>query len=225
MKFRIILAAVALCSTAFGMSKKPSLTVRFHPEANQNDGPSFVMPIKLENMRRNAYVARVPAFSERQIKEIYPFPADDGTYGCVFRLDDQGKIRLETMSSEQMNTALVLFVGTKSGQHQVIDMLIDRPVTTGMITVPRGLTAAEVAVMKQQFKIIGEEPKKKKKEPKPDDPTDWRMDRTRDQQSGTGAAAERKPGDLPVTQPPVRTGVKPVPREQLRELDLPRVAD
>ena len=153
--------------------------MRFHSEANPNDGTSFAMPAKLQYLQRDVHLNRVPSLSEKQIKKIYPFPAEDGSWGCVFQFDEQGRIRLETMSSEQQHTALVLFVGTKQGQHQVIDMLIDRPVTNGTFTVPRGLTAIEVAVMKTQFPVLGEEKvkKQKKKPEKKDDVTDWGIDR------------------------------------------------
>jgi hypothetical protein len=226
MKLRIAAAVLALGSAAFGASQKPLVTVRFHSEANPNDGASFAMPAKLQYQQRDVHLNRVPALSERQIKKIYPFPADDGSYGCVFQFDEQGRIRLETMSSEQQHTALVLFVGTKQGQHQVIDMLIDRPITTGSFTVPRGLTAIEVAVMKTQFPVLGEEKvKKQKKKPdaeKKDDITDWRIDRTRDTRE-TKPADPVKPTPAPNTPPPPKSA--PVPRQKLRDLDLPRIAD
>jgi hypothetical protein len=227
MKFRIATAVLALGSAAFGSSQKPQVTVRFHSEANPNDGASFAMPAKLQYQQRDVYLNRVPSLSERQIKKIYPFPADDGTYGCVFQFDQQGRIRLETMSSEQQHTALVLFVGTKQGQHQVVDMLIDRPVTSGTFTVPRGLTQLEVAVMKTQFPVMGEEKvkkeKKKKSELENDEVTDWRIDRTRDKRPENPATPAAPVAAVPNTPPPPKTA--PVPRQKLRELDLPRIAD
>src|SRR5947207_3433055 len=113
MNFRVAAAVFAMCASAFGMSQQPKVSIRFHAEANPSDGPSFVMPAKLQNLRRDASLARVPAIYEKQIKAIYPFPANDGSWGCVFQLDAQGRIRLETMSSEQLHTALVLYVSTK----------------------------------------------------------------------------------------------------------------
>jgi hypothetical protein len=223
MKFRIAAVILALGSAAFGSSQKPSVTVRFHSEANPNDGTSFAMPAKLQYQRRDVHLNRVPALSERQIRKIYPFPAEDGSWGCVFQFDEQGRIRLETMSSAQQHTALVLFVGTKQGQHQVIDMLIDRPVTTGTFTVPRGLTEIEVKVMKTQFPVIGEEKVKKQKKPeKKDDVTDWGIDRSRDV-SAAKPGAPAAPAISRNTPPPPKTA--PVPRQQLRDLDLPRIAD
>lgn len=225
---RTAIAALALCASAFAGSQKPKVSVRFHPEVNPNDGTSFAMPVKLHYLRRDAHLSRVPAMNEKQIKAIYPFPADDGTYGCHFQFDEQGRIRLETMSSEQLNTALVLFVSTKSGQHQVIDMLIDKPVTNGAITIPRGLTPAEVVVMKMQFPVIGEtkgkkKPKKEDEPAKPADVTDWRLARKTDPSRNPQAAI---PTATPPGQPPRATPANPsTSREQLRNLDLPRVQD
>ena len=234
MKFRIAIVALALGASAFGMSQKPKVSVRFHPEVNPNDGASFAMPVKLHYLRRDAHLSRVPAINEKQIKAIYPFAADDGTWGCHFQFDDQGKIRLETMSSEQTNTALVLFVSTKLGQHQVIDMLIDRPVTSGAITVPRGLTPAEVVVLREQFPVLGEVKKGKKKkaepEPKKDDVTDWRMARpTNSRRSDNTGIPTPIPTAAPTGVPPRTAPAAPaapsVPRNTLRDLDLPRVQD
>jgi hypothetical protein len=227
MKFRILAAILALGASAFGSSQKPKVTVRFHAEVNPNDGTSFAMPVNLQYARRAAHVARVPAFSEKQIRAIYPFQADDGTWGCFFQLDDQGRIRLETMSSEQMHTALVLFVGTKTGQHQVIDMLIDKTISTGAITVPRGMTAAEVVVLKQQFPVIGEEKNRKKvADPKPKkvDPSDFRAAREGDLDTNY---PKPKPLPLPPEPAPQRKvpGPPAVPRDKLNDLDLPRLRD
>jgi len=232
MKFCTLLMALAFSTNAFGMSQRPKVTVRFHPEANPQDGSSFVMPVNLHYQRRKAHLARVPAFSERQIVSIFPFPSanNDGTWGCTFVLDVQGRIRLETMSTEQLGTALVLFVGTKTGQHQVIDMLIDKPVTSGMITVPRGMTQAEVEVLKMQFPVLGEEKGKKGKKPAPvpekkDDVTNWGIDRTRDNPPPGATAPPGGSPDLPVdSAQPKRKTPSPHQRE-LRELDLPRVGD
>ncbi len=230
MKFRILAAILAMGASALGSSQKPKVTVRFHPEVNPNDGATFSMPVKLQYQRRAAYVARVPVFSEKQIKAIYPFPADDGTWGCFFQLDDQGRIRLESVSSEQLHTALVLFIGTKTGQHQVIDMLIDKPITSGTITIPRGMTEAEVFVMKQQFPVIGEEKGKKKKAkeepPKKDDIMDSRAAREAELRRNQTMPAPPIQRPLPdPAEPAPRPSTPAVPKDKLNELDLPRLRD
>ena len=200
------LAVLALTLPSYGMSRKPIVTVRFHVEANSRDTDTFSMPVNLLYQRRSTHVSRVPAFSEKQIKAIFPFEAGDGTWGCAFQLDVQGRIRLETMSSESRGSAMVVFIGTKGGMHQVVDMIIDRPVTDGVITIPKGLTALEVAALRKQFKDLGA--------PSPD-PAAKKMPPNR--------SGERSRVDLPPRPEP-----KPLPTTKSRkgvEPDLPRLAD
>ncbi len=142
------------------MSKKAEVSIRFHTEANANDSEAFSIPVNLLYQRRQVYLSRVPDFSEKQIDRIFPFPAKDGSWGCVFKLNPQGRIRLETMSGEIRGSALVVFIATKAGRRQVTDMIIDRPVSDGIITIPRGLTAFEVEALKKEFKTVGEKEKK-----------------------------------------------------------------
>lgn len=198
------------------MAKKEKVTVRFHAEANPRDGDSFAMKIRLNNLRRDAYMSRVPEFSERNIVAIFPFKAADNSWGCAFQFDVQGRIRLETMSNQARGSALVVFVGTKSGQHQVVDMIIDTTVSDGIITIPRGLTELEVAVLRQQFPIMGAE-KKGKKPPKKEEP-------------GAGQTPPPRLPDQPhvdgnpYAEPPSSSN-RGKPSRKTPEPALPRVAD
>lgn len=138
------------------MSKKPIITVRFHTEANKNDSDTFSIPVNLIYQRRQAYLSKVADISEKMIEKILPFPTKDGSWGCVIKLNPMGRIRLENMSGGNRGSALVIFVSTQAGNHQVADMIIDRTVTDGVITIPRGLTEIEMVLLKKQFKILGE---------------------------------------------------------------------
>lgn len=217
MRFRLLcfaIASLALPLPTRAMSQKPKITVRFHSEANPNDGASFATPVDLIYQRRQVYLSRVPDFSEQQIAKILPFPAKDGSWGCVFKLTSQGRIRLETISGEIRGSALVVFVATKSGQHQVADMIIDRPVTDGIITIPRGLTALEIDALKKQFKILGEPEKK-----------GWR-ERPREKTELPGERMDRvdRPPRTPSINEPISSAM-PARRRGSSELDLPRLAD
>lgn len=151
---RFLLPAIALA--CLGMAERPpTVTVRFFAEANARDGASFSTPIKLGNPQRDAHLEKIATVHERQIKAIYPFRAPDGTWGCAFKLDNDGRINLEVVSTERRGTFLVGFIGTKKGSHRVADMLIDRTVSDGIISVPKGLTDMEVAVLSKQFKVLG----------------------------------------------------------------------
>jgi hypothetical protein len=191
----VALLALAIAPSSHGMARKPIVTVRFHTEANARDGNSFSMPVELKYQRRSVYLNRAPDFSERQVKEILPFEAGDGTWGCLFKLDPQGRIRLETLSNEKRGLALVVIIGTKTGQHQVVDMMIDRSVSDGVITVPRGLTDLEVLALRKQFRQAGADDKKRETDEKASAP-----DRVDDR----AETPKRRPGPEP---------------------DLPRLAD
>jgi hypothetical protein len=163
MLLRCLCFAIALLTLPLpgrAMSQKSEVSVRFHTETNPNDSEAFAIPVNLLYQRRQVYVCRVPDFSEKQIDRILPFPAKDGSWGCVFKLTPQGRIRLETMSGEVRGSALVVFIGTKAGRRQVSDMIIDRPVSDGIITVSRGFTEFEILALKKQFKTLGEKEKR-----------------------------------------------------------------
>ena len=207
MKLTTRFALIALAAASLGMSSKPKVTVRFHAETNRNDTNSFAVPVKLEYARREAHLNRVPEFSERNIVGIFPWKTADGTWGCAFKLNGSGRIRLETISSDKHGSAIVAFIGTKKGMHQVIDMVIDRTISDGIVSIPRGITDIEMLVLKGQFRLMGAD-KDKKPDPKPQDPTDWRLNRNR----------EVIPKLPLVPEKPKSKRVAPEP-------DLPRVAD
>jgi hypothetical protein len=133
--------------------------VRFFAEANSRDGSSFATPFKATNPPRDIYLQKIPAIHEGQINEIFPFRASDGTWGCAFKLDNDGRINLEVVSTERRGKALVGFIGTVRGNHPAVEMIIDQTVRDGIITIPRGLTDLEMAMLGKQFKRFGgEEP-------------------------------------------------------------------
>lgn len=151
--FRFLLPVLALLCVAGG-KKEPPLTVRFYAEANRRDSDVFSSPIQLQYPPRQAYVQKIPTISERDILSIYPFQASDGTMGCAFKLDDHGRIAVDSLSVEKRGSSLVAIVNNR----QVIDMLIDKRVSDGIITIPRGLTAQEAALLETKFKTIGQRP-------------------------------------------------------------------
>jgi len=138
------------------MTKRTPISIRIHTEATKNDSDTFSIPVNLIYQRRQAYLSKVADISERMIERILPFPAKDGTWGCVIKLNPMGRIRLENMSGTLRGSALVIFVSTEASRHQVADMIIDRVVTDGVITIPRGLTDIEVTLLRKEFKILGE---------------------------------------------------------------------
>ncbi len=128
--------------------RKPKISLRFHLEAKAIDTEKFSTPITLEYARREAFISKIPVISEMDVQRIHPYTADDGTYGCVFYLDNHGKLALDTLSIQHRKEALVVFLNGR----QVMDMLIDRRISDGVITIPFGLAGAEVEALQKAFK-------------------------------------------------------------------------
>ena len=153
---------IALALGTLGFVKKKAITVRFHIEANERDGQPFAMPVKFHNPPRDGFMTQIPAISERNISAIFAFPAPDGTLGCAFKLDNFGRTALEEMSLSNRGSSVVAFVGTKTGTHQVIDMVVDKVIRDGIISIPSGLTQLEIIALEKEFKVMGQTVKKKK---------------------------------------------------------------
>lgn len=153
----LLLAVLAFAFVAMA-KKPPAVTVRFHSETNPNDTSVFGMEVQLSNPPRKAFVSKIPDISERDIAAIYPFPAADGTMGCAFKLDVHGSLALETLSRDKIGKVLV---GVVNGR-QVINMVIDKPVTDGIITIQNGLAPSEIALLQKEFSTLGQPSKKKR---------------------------------------------------------------
>ena len=149
---RFLPAVLALASLA--MTKKAAVSVRFYAEANARDSEQFSKPITLQNPAREAFIEKIPSISEQSIKAMYPFQVTDGTWGACFKLDNKGRIDLEVLSTERRGSSLVIFVVTPKGIHQVVDVVIDRKIRDGVITIPRGLTELEIAALTKAYRPI-----------------------------------------------------------------------
>jgi len=151
---------IALALVFLGMAHKPpGITVRFFVEANKQDSETFSTPVTLKNPPRPAFIEKVPAVSERSFRAIFPFRAADGTWGCAFKLDDQGRLDLDTVSTSKRGYAIVPLILTKAGRHQFSEMVIDRPVRDGIISIPNEVTELEIAELRKLYPVIGESPK------------------------------------------------------------------
>ncbi|MDP9291529.1 MAG: hypothetical protein M3O82_04090 [Verrucomicrobiota bacterium] len=147
---RIVLVVVAFSLVA-GAKKQPKTTVRFFTESSVHDSAVFGNPVQLRNPDRVTYISKIPAISERDIAGVFPFPAADGTAGCAFQLDEHGTIMLDTLSVEKRGTTLLAMVNGR----RVIDILIDKRVADGLVTIPRGLAALEIDQLVKAFPVIG----------------------------------------------------------------------
>ena len=149
-----------LALSFLGMGNKPQITVRFFAEAKEQDTERFAQAITFRTPPRQGYIDRIPSVHEKHIKSVYPFQATDGSWGCAFQLDANGRLALEVVSTEQRGSYLVAFTGTETGMHQVVEMLIDKPIKDGLISIPSGLTELEIAAITKAWPVIGAKSKK-----------------------------------------------------------------
>jgi hypothetical protein len=159
MKFasRFLILLIPLLFVAAAKKKQPIVAVRFHTEANAHDSSSFATKVALLNPPREAYIEKMPVLSERDIQAIFPFPAADGTMGCAFQFDRHGTLALDTLSIEKRGEPLVPVVNGR----QLMDMTIDKRVSDGILTIPRGILPVEIDALQKLYPVIGQPPRKK----------------------------------------------------------------
>jgi hypothetical protein len=160
--FRLIML-VTIAACLCGGAKKPKLRIHFHVEAMGNAGGQFTVPVNFKNPPRAGYIETIAFASERNVAAIFPVANPDGTLGCAFQLDQSGRLALETLSRDRRGSSIYISMGTKQGSHQVIDMVIDKPITDGIIYVPTGITPGELNMLRQLYPIMGQPKAKKKK--------------------------------------------------------------
>jgi len=149
--FRCIAFLLLALALAGFSKKKEGFSLTFNVEANAQDSSTFSMPVPLKNLNRQAYIEKMPSITEREIESIYPFAAPDGTMGCTFRLDNHGRMWLDTVSVENNGKALVAIMSGRI----VFDMLIDKRVSDGIITISSGLTNEEISILKSRYRVMG----------------------------------------------------------------------
>ena len=136
---------------AEAFAKKPKNTVRFFVEVGSISKDPFSLPVTLTNPTRHSFMERAASLGERHITAAHVYPVDNGTWACLFKLDDSGRLILQNISSSNRGRALVAYVGSEKAARQVLDLHIDQTITDGMIPIPRGLTYGEALQIQKQF--------------------------------------------------------------------------
>jgi hypothetical protein len=146
-RFLALLCMMALPSLAPASEKAPRVVLTIHTEMSANDSEKFVRPIELLHAKRTAYISVGPELSDRDVYDVIPFDAKDGTSkGAYLRLSPGGRIRLEGISQANRGKALVVFAQGR----QVVDLYIDRRIEDGILPIPSGLTDIEIAELKKR---------------------------------------------------------------------------
>jgi hypothetical protein len=138
------------------MESGPKAVVRFHFETSGGVATrnAFSMPLLVgggERARR-IQVEVTPAVTELLVTAYVGTRLDDGTYGGLFKLNGNGRIALEELTSSNRGRSVVVFVGARGkGLRQVMAMRVDRVISDGIIPIPSGLTAKEDEMFRKAF--------------------------------------------------------------------------
>jgi hypothetical protein len=146
-------AAALLCT---GGAKKPTVDLRIHGEGIAAEAPTFAFPATLLN-GQETFLSRMPLLTQREVRAVYPFPAADGTQGVYLKLDNHGTGLLQQHSMERRGRTLIVLLNGR----QVSNLLVDRPVTDGIVGIPRGLSAEDITLLTTVFPVLGESGKKR----------------------------------------------------------------
>ncbi|PYJ26968.1 MAG: hypothetical protein DMF24_04050 [Verrucomicrobia bacterium] len=101
-------------------------------------------------------IEKMPWISERDVMAFSAYPARDGTCGVLIQLDEHGSVVLDTLSVERRGGFLFVFINGRF----ITELQIDKRVSDGKIYIPSGLTAADIDLMKKDWRLIGERKKR-----------------------------------------------------------------
>ena len=133
-------------------AKQRHCTFRVHAQANPQDTDVFSTRAGATSSGKDIAIEKLAWISEHDVMAFSPYPAKDGTFGALFQLDDHGRVVLDTLSVERRGRFLFIFINGR----MITELQIDKRVSDGKIYVPSGLTAADVELMKKQWRLLGE---------------------------------------------------------------------
>jgi hypothetical protein len=144
----VFCVAFALIDAA---AKERHCTFRVHAQANPQDTDVFSIPARAASSGKDVAIEKLPWITEHDVRGFSPYPAQKGTFGALFQLDDHGRTVLDTLSVERRGGFLFVLINGR----MITELQIDKRVSDGKIYVPSGLTAADVELMKKQWRVPG----------------------------------------------------------------------
>jgi hypothetical protein len=133
-------------------AKQRHCTFRVHAQANARDTDVFSISARSTSSGKDIAIQKLPWITEHDVMAFSSYPAQDGTFGALFQLDDHGRTVLDTLSVERRGGFLFVFINGR----MITELQIDKRVSDGKIYIPSGLTAADVELMKKQWRLRGE---------------------------------------------------------------------
>src|SRR5881392_378314 len=135
-----------------GAAKQRHCTLRVHAQANPRDTEVFATSVRAQLSGKEVAIEKMPWISERDVIAFSPYPAANGTYGALFQLDEHGRVVLDTLSIERRGSLLFVFINGRP----ITELAIDKRVSDGKIYIASGLTAADINLMKKDWRLLGQ---------------------------------------------------------------------
>jgi len=133
-------------------AKQRHCTFRVHAQANPRDTDVFAISARATASGRDIAIQKLPWITEHDVMAFSPYPAQDGTFGALFQLDEHARVILDTLSVDRRGGFLFIFINGR----MITELQIDKRVSDGKIYIPSGLTATDVGVMKKQWRLLGQ---------------------------------------------------------------------
>jgi len=156
MKILWVLVLCLLWAPVGGFAKQRHCTFRVHAQANPRDTEVFATSVRGQVSGKEVAIEKMPWISERDVMAFAAYPAQGGTYGALIQLDEHGRVVLDTLSIEHRGSFLFVFINGRF----ITELQIDKRVSDGKIYIPSGLTAADIDLMKKDWRLIGQKKKR-----------------------------------------------------------------
>jgi len=155
MKTICVFALCVVFALPNSVAKQRHCTLRVHAQANARDTEVFATSVHAQISGKNVAIEKLPWLSERDVTAFFPYPAQDGTFGVLIQLDEHGRVVLDTLSIEHRGGLLFVFINGRL----ITWLNVDKRVSDGRIYIPSGLTAADIDLMKKDWRLIGQKKK------------------------------------------------------------------
>jgi len=152
MKAILLGTIVTFLLLAPGEAKRRHCMFRVHTEANPQDTMAFASAVRAQFSGKQIAIEKLPRITEQDVVAFFPYQAGKGNFGALFQLDDHGRLALDTLSVEHAGGLLFVFVNGRP----IVEFQIDKRVSDGRIYIASGLTAADIELMKKDWRIIGQ---------------------------------------------------------------------
>ena len=147
-----IFALLAIMPMLISMGKNSGLQISWLSEGDVTDGPKMVRQDVEPGPDGALHYFRIsPMVTQRNIRAMKPMPADDGTWGAVFLIDEEGWKSVQATSAVDSGKLLrVMFAG-----RPVEFQRIARPLSDDhLICIWRGLTESEISSLQKKYKAF-----------------------------------------------------------------------